>query len=143
MAETDALKKFSDAREQIASALAMIQQNQSRAAILDDSSTSFDAALQEAIFAIDSDPDTVDPYLDTSIVAARELGTQDAQNVRVGSTLSPFHLGKLQRLRSIKVSLFGGRYRIVENGEEATKETLGIIAELKALASVAGQEELG
>ena len=100
-------KVLEDARGTISAAIAFLQQSNAVTSATGESATSFQAALQDAIFEIDSQPDLVDPYLDPTI--GDSVSTADVGKAfTFGSLQVPRRQGKLQRLRSLKVALFGG-----------------------------------
>lgn len=133
-----AQQKFLEMQSVLSAALAMSAQLNSRTSVLDESASSFDAAILDAIFEIDSEPDVVDPFLDSSMSANRtvaELGS----TFTIGASQSPYKTGKLQRIRSMKVALFGGKYRTTgAEGQEETKVALGLLEELRVLAATGG-----
>jgi len=128
-----ARKVLEDARGTISAAIAFLQQSNAVVSATGDSTTSFAAALQDAIFEIDSQPDLVDPYLDPAI--GDSASTADiGKAFTIGSLQVPRRQGKLQRVRNLKVALFGGKVTVVEDGVTRTDFVEGVIEPLKRVA---------
>jgi hypothetical protein len=120
-------KILRDSRATISSALSLAQQLNARTAVLGDTGATFENAIQDAIFEIDSQPDIVDPYLDSAIglsVAEADVGT----TFTIGTLQVPRRLGRLQRIRALKVALFGGKVTL---NDGSTSEILGLLEDLK------------
>ena len=109
-----------------------------------ENSTGFDTALQDAIFEIDTQPDLVNPYLDSTIdtlgivspdsgVASAEVG----QAFTLGSLQMPRKQGRLQRVRNLKVAMFGGTVTVVEDGVTKTSTIEGALGPLKRVSEAA------
>jgi len=136
-----ARKVLEDARSTISQALAFLQQAQGVTSATGENTTSFGTALQDAIFEIDSQPDLVDPYLDPSIGDA--VSTADVgQAFSIGSLQLPRRQGRLQRIRNLKVALFGGRVTVVEDGVTRTDVIEGVIEPLKAVSGFVEEDPL-
>jgi hypothetical protein len=131
------------ARGTISGALSFLQRSNAITSATGSETTSFSAALQDAIFEIDSQPDIVDPYLDSTIdtigltspdsgVATAEVGTV----FTLGSLQLPRKQGQLQRIRNLKVALFGGYVNVVEDGVTRRETIGGVLEPLKKVASV-------
>lgn len=136
-----ARKVLEDARGTISAAIAFLQQSNAVTSATGESTTSFQSALQDAIFEIDSQPDLVDPYLDPTIgdsVSTADVG----KSFSFGSLQVPRRQGKLQRLRSLKVALFGGRVTVVEDGVTRTDLVDGVLEPLKKVADFVEEDPI-
>lgn len=125
------------ARSIISAAISFMQQSNATTSASSEDSTSFKAALQDAVFEIDSQPDIIDPYLDPEIDNAAE-----GQAFNLGSVQFPRYQGKLQRLRTLKVAMFGGDVTVLDSDGVATTETVeGVLEVLKSVAGVVDEEQ--
>ena len=137
-AASEAAKILEESRATISEALAFLQRANFAQSALSDANLSFETSLQEAILEIDSQPDIVDPYLDSYISAA-----PPAEAYSFGSVQSQRRVGKLQRLRNLKVALFGGTAIQVIEGVEEKIAITGILDKLKEVnLTPDGTEEL-
>lgn len=137
-AASEAAKILEESRATISEALAFLQRANFAQSALSDANLSFETSLQEAILEIDSQPDIVDPYLDSYVNAA-----PPAEAYSFGSLQSQRRVGKLQRLRNLKVALFGGTAIQVVDGVEEKITITGILDKLKEVnLTPDGTEEL-
>lgn len=120
-------KILKDCRATVSSALSLAQQMNARTTVLGDTGSTFETALQDAIFEIDSQPDIVDPFLDPAI-GAESAAAEFGAAFNIGTLQVPRRLGRLQRIRALKVALFGGKVTL-EDG--STSEILGLLEDLK------------
>lgn len=131
--------KLEAARGVISQAIAFLQQANATTSATGEDATKFEVALQEALFEIDSQPDIVDPFLDSKIGSLDASGIAEAsvgQVYSLGSLQVPRKQGRLQIVRNLKVSLFGGSVRQEIDGVEQTVEIDGLLDALKSVAGV-------
>jgi hypothetical protein len=127
-----------DARGTISQAVSMLQQLNARDLA---NGVTLESSLIDAVYEIDSAPDTVDPYLDSSYGLA-EAEADAGQAFTVGILQTPRRVGRLQRIRDLKVALFGGSVRVVsEEGAVTTEKIGGLIEQLKNVPT--GSAEIG
>lgn len=140
MAELDesAAQIVRDARGAISQAVSMLQQLNARDLA---NGVTLESSLIDAVYEIDSNPDTVDPYLDSSYGLA-EAEADAGQAFTVGILQTTRRVGRLQRIRDLKVALFGGSVRVVSEEGAVTTETIGgLIEQLKNVPT--GSTEIG
>ena len=141
-AADNSARVFLSARAVISTAVAFLQRESAVVSATSEDSTSFSAALQDAIFEIDAQPELVDPFLDTFLGsdAANIVESGAAQAFSMGSLQVPRKQGKLQAIRSLKVALFGGLITVEEDGQTRTDTFGGILESLKAAVDAAGDD---
>jgi len=120
------VKIIRDARGSISQALSMMQQLNARDLA---NGVTLESSIEDAIYEIDSEPDFVDPYLDAAYgLAEAEAG----QALTFGILQTPRRIGRLQRVRDLKVTLFGGNVRVVsDEGVVSTDSIGGLLDQLK------------
>lgn len=128
-----------EARSVVSQALALLQQLNSRSIVLGDEASTFEVAIRDALFEVDSQPAIVDPYLDTAI--GIEQSSSDG-TLSAGALQATRRLGKLQRLRILKTALFGGRVLVAEDGVTRTETVLGLLDRLKKVTTGGTLEEM-
>lgn len=131
MAETldnQMVKIIRDARGSISQALSMMQQLNARDLA---NGVTLETSIEDAIYEIDSEPDFVDPYLDAAYGLA-EAEAEAGQALTFGILQTPRRIGRLQRVRDLKVTLFGGNVRVVsDEGVVSTDSIGGLLDQLK------------
>lgn len=137
--------KLESARGVISQAIAFLQQANATTSATGEGATSFGAALQDAVFEIDSQPDIVDPFLDSTLGSLDASGVAEAgvgQAFTLGSIQVPRKQGRLQIVRNLKVALFGGNVREEVEGVETTTEIEGLLEILKSVAGVLEEDAI-
>ena len=130
MAETldnQAVKIIRDARGTISQALSMLQQLNARDLA---NGVTLETSIEDALYEIDSEPDFVDPYLDSAYGLAEAEAEEGAFTFGILQTHR--RIGRLQRVRDLKVALFGGNVRVVsDEGVVSTDSVGGLLDQLK------------
>lgn len=137
--------KLESARGVISQAIAFLQQANATTSSTGEGTTSFQAALQDAIFEIDTQPDIVDPFLDSTMGSVDQSGVVEAdvgQAFTLGSLQIPRKQGRLQVVRNLKVALFGGSVRQEVDGVEQTIQIEGLLDILKSVAGVVEEDSI-
>jgi hypothetical protein len=125
VSETNTLSSFYDFQTAIGEAMTFLL---SQDALHSAEAVTLESSLLDAIFELDTAPDIVDVSLD-------HLATSDDGNVFSSGILSTHaRLGKLQRIRLIRIALFGGQYTD-SNGEVQT-----LIGTFDTVAALPGAE---
>lgn len=138
--ESSAVKIVRDSRGTISQATSMLQQLNVRDLA---NGVTLESSIEDALYEIDSNPDIVDPYLDSSYGLA-EAEADSGQAFTVGVLQTVKRVGRLQRIRELKVALFGGIVRVVSEEGVVTNDTVeGLLEQLKSVPLGDGTIETG